>query len=151
MKVVIQMVNVSKSFVYRRVRHQLWPILERWLTHDLHRYTTGTLTYKRRLLITRSIADIWIGIGALPADVHPVLSALSLISQQTTDIQLKNESIMLASIGFRPLRKHKEGAALQRQRITVKRNFDTIDLNVTTCTNTLTMAPVPDCTKLVEK
>uniref|UniRef100_A0A7I4YHA0 TELO2-interacting protein 1 homolog n=1 Tax=Haemonchus contortus TaxID=6289 RepID=A0A7I4YHA0_HAECO len=92
MKVVIQMVNVSKSFVYRRVRHQLWPILETWLTHDLHRYTTGTLTYKRRLLITRSIADIWIGIGALPADVHPVLSALSLISQQTTDIQLKNES-----------------------------------------------------------
>nr|CDJ85113.1 CG16908 [Haemonchus contortus] len=92
MKVVIQMVNVSKSFVYRRVRHQLWPILETWLTHDLHRYTTGTLTYKRRLLITRSIADIWIGIGALPADVHPVLSALSLISQQSTDIQLKNES-----------------------------------------------------------
>ncbi|VDO28474.1 unnamed protein product [Haemonchus placei] len=53
MKVVIQMVNVSKSFVYRRVRHQLWPILETWLTHDLHRYTTGTLTYKRRLLIIR--------------------------------------------------------------------------------------------------
>ncbi|KAK5967491.1 hypothetical protein GCK32_005093 [Trichostrongylus colubriformis] len=93
LKVVVQMVSVSKTFVYRRVRYQLWPILEKWvISNRLHTFASGTLAYKLQLLVIRSIADIWIGIEALPADVDLVLEVLTVISQQSTDVQLKTES-----------------------------------------------------------
>ncbi|KAK5978507.1 Flavokinase domain-containing protein, partial [Trichostrongylus colubriformis] len=63
LKVVVQMVSVSKTFVYRRVRYQLWPILEKWvISNRLHMFASGTLAYRLQLLVIRSIADIWIGI-----------------------------------------------------------------------------------------
>ncbi|KAK6055389.1 hypothetical protein COOONC_07104 [Cooperia oncophora] len=92
-KVVVQMVNVSKTFVYRRVRYQLWPVLEKWVIRDrLHTFAKGTSSYKLQLLVTQSVADIWIGIEALPADAELVLSILAQIGQQSTDTQLKTES-----------------------------------------------------------
>ncbi|VDO23470.1 unnamed protein product [Heligmosomoides polygyrus] len=53
-KIVAQMVAVSKSFVSRRVRLQLWPILEKWVTRDrFHTHSSGSVAYKLLLQTTK--------------------------------------------------------------------------------------------------
>ncbi|VDO28466.1 unnamed protein product [Heligmosomoides polygyrus] len=87
------MVAVSKSFVSRRVRLQLWPILEKWVTRDrFHTHSSGSVAYKLLLQTTKSIADICIGIEALPLEAQPILDLLELIRKQATADQMKSEA-----------------------------------------------------------
>lgn len=92
-KIVAQMVAVSKSFVSRRVRLQLWPILEKWVTRDrFHTHSSGSVAYKLLLQTTKSVADICIGIEALPLEAQPILDLLELIRKQATADQMKSEA-----------------------------------------------------------
>uniref|UniRef100_A0A158PC83 DUF3730 domain-containing protein n=1 Tax=Angiostrongylus cantonensis TaxID=6313 RepID=A0A158PC83_ANGCA len=89
-KVVAQMVKVSKTFVYRRVRYQMWPLMEKWLSSESTRnYSPVSSAYKYQLLLIESCADIWIGIDALPADVELLLKVLRLYDRGSTNTQLK--------------------------------------------------------------
>ncbi|WKY04871.1 hypothetical protein Q1695_005684 [Nippostrongylus brasiliensis] len=91
--VVAQMVSVSKTFVYRRVRHQLWPILEKWIIKDRYQtFPSGSLSYKLIQLLLQSIASMWIGIDASADDVELVVAALELVQNQTKSVQLKTEA-----------------------------------------------------------
>ncbi|VDM62711.1 unnamed protein product [Angiostrongylus costaricensis] len=89
-KVVAQMVKVSKTFVYRRVRYQMWPLMEKWLSNESTRnYSPVSSAYKYQLLLIESCADIWIGINALTADVELLLKVLRLYDRDSTNTQLK--------------------------------------------------------------
>ncbi|CAJ0601477.1 unnamed protein product [Cylicocyclus nassatus] len=92
-KVVAQMVRVSKTFVYRRVRHQLWPLIEKWmLDASNHKYSPTSAAYKYQLSILQNIAGIFIGIDAFPEDMQLVLTMLDAYTGKTTSPQLKKEA-----------------------------------------------------------
>ncbi|KJH47192.1 hypothetical protein DICVIV_06708 [Dictyocaulus viviparus] len=89
-KVVSQMVKVSKTFVYRRVRYQMWPLVEKWMRNEsMHNYSTVSSLYKYQMLLIESCADIWTGIDARPADVELPLSVLRLYCRHSINKQLK--------------------------------------------------------------
>ncbi|KIH59160.1 riboflavin kinase / FAD synthetase [Ancylostoma duodenale] len=93
MEVVTQMVHVSKTFVYRRVRHQMWPLIDKWMRDaSQHLYSTTSATYKYQLCVLQSIAEIFIGIDAFSEDVQLVLAMLKLYCGKMGSPQLKKEA-----------------------------------------------------------
>ncbi|KHJ91150.1 hypothetical protein OESDEN_08991 [Oesophagostomum dentatum] len=87
------MVRVSKTFVYRRVRQQMWPLVEKWMREaSTHTYSSTSAAYKYQLTILQNIADIFIGIDAVPEDVQLVLKILSLYTTKMGNPQLKKEA-----------------------------------------------------------
>ncbi|KAJ1371644.1 hypothetical protein KIN20_033629 [Parelaphostrongylus tenuis] len=89
-KVVAQMVKVSKTFVYRRIRYQLWPSIEKWMRSQSTRNCSPvSSTYKYQLLVLESFADIWIGIDASPDDVELLLAVLRLYCRDSINTQLR--------------------------------------------------------------
>ncbi|EYC09683.1 hypothetical protein Y032_0059g2997 [Ancylostoma ceylanicum] len=92
-RVVTQMVRVSKTFVYRRVRHQMWPIVDKWMRDaSTHLYSTTSAAYKYQLCVLQSIAEIFIGIDASTEDVQLVLEMLKLYCGKMGSPQLKKEA-----------------------------------------------------------
>ncbi|RCN44907.1 hypothetical protein ANCCAN_09103 [Ancylostoma caninum] len=91
--VVTQMVRVSKTFVYRRVRHQMWPVVDKWMRDaSTHLYSTTSAAYKYQLCVLQSIAEIFIGIDAFTEDVQLVLAMLKLYCGKMGSPQLKKEA-----------------------------------------------------------
>ncbi|KAK6749422.1 hypothetical protein RB195_001809 [Necator americanus] len=93
LKVVTQIVRLSKTFVYRKVRYQMWPILGKWM-HDasIHTYSTTSVAYKYQLFVLQSVAEIFIGIEASSDDLNLVLEMLALYCNRTGTPQLKKEA-----------------------------------------------------------
>ncbi|ETN69517.1 hypothetical protein NECAME_05230 [Necator americanus] len=93
LKVVTQIVRLSKTFVYRKVRYQMWPVLGKWM-HDasIHTYSTTSVAYKYQLFVLQSVAEIFIGIEASSDDLNLVLEMLALYCNRTGTPQLKKEA-----------------------------------------------------------